>query len=145
MSSQLETPTYLKNHEALVRAFGYWPPFHDCPLFAFSYSADVGTLAMELQAFEYTSQTDDRGVFILDKHHFVSFVFSGVSEADLSRVDVPTRLFQLGFSAVAAFDASGRFSVAVETVMGPPVDSSFFASAGEVIRVEPCDESTDKV
>jgi hypothetical protein len=145
MSSELETPTYLKNHEALVRVFGYWPSFHDCPLFSVSSSGDVGTVAMELQAFEYTSQTDERGVFILDKHHFVSFVFSGVSETDLSRVDIPTRLFELGFSPVAAFDASGRFRVTVDTVMGPPLDGSFVASTGEVVRVDACDESTDKV
>jgi hypothetical protein len=145
LSEQLEIPTYVDNHDALVRVLGYWPSFHDSPLFSLNYSADVGTLEMLLQVFEYTSQTDERGVFILDKHHVVSLNFSGVTEADIARLDVPNRLFEILFSPVADCLASRRFTVTVNSVMGPPLDGRFSAAAGAVTSVEPCDESGRKV
>jgi hypothetical protein len=36
------TPSYLRNNEAVVEAFGYWPSFQDAPVLAFRFTQEAG-------------------------------------------------------------------------------------------------------
>ncbi len=36
-------PTYLRNHEAVLNAFGYWPDFHDARVLGFRYREGTGS------------------------------------------------------------------------------------------------------
>ena len=41
-------PTYLRNHQAVINAFGYWPDFHDSPVLSFR--ADAESIILGLAA-----------------------------------------------------------------------------------------------
>ena len=132
-----DAPHYLRNHEAVVSAFGYWPSFHDAPVLGFEHVGDRVTLA--LHAWEMTSRVDAAGYFVLEKHHVVRFAFHGVTEADLTGFIPANILFALRFSPASEFDATGRFTVELDSALGGDLSGSFAASSGEVAAVLPCD------
>lgn len=134
-------PSYLRNTEAVVKAFGYWPSFHDAPVVGFFYErGGRGAVEFTLHGWEMTPEVDERGYFRLTKHHLVRFAFQGISEADLDRFTaVGNILFGLGFSTAADFQAAGTFSVDLESAMGGDLCGSFCASTGEVLEVLSCD------
>jgi len=133
-----ETPRYIRNYESVVSAFGCWPSFHDSPVLVFEHDGDGITLA--LHAWEMTSQKDAKGYFVLHKHHVIRFAFRGVTKADLARFIPQNILFELVFSPSADFDATGKFTVALDSAMGSDLCGSFTANFGEVTAVLPCDE-----
>ncbi len=134
-------PPYLRNTEAVVKAFGYWPSFHDAPVVAFHYDRG-GHRAVEftLHGWEITPEVDERGFFKLTKHHLVQFAFREISDADLERfTSMGNILLGLGFSTPEEFEASGKFRVDLDSAMGRDLCGSFFARIGEVVAVAPCD------
>src|SRR5580658_2723799 len=98
-----EAPRYIRNYESVVSAFGYWPSFHDAPVVAFEHTAESITLA--IHAWESTSQTDEKGYYILHKHHIIRFAFRGVTKTDIAHFIPQNILFQLVFSSPAEFDS----------------------------------------
>lgn len=125
-------PAYLKNAGALVKAFGYWPGFHDAPVLAFHYAEEgAGRIGLTLRAHEMTPETDARGYFKLTKHHRVEFVFDGISNADLSQFLPENILFELRFSSLEEFTASGKFTVELDSAMGGDLCGSFCARRGK--------------
>jgi hypothetical protein len=80
----ISAPSYLRNNEAVVKAFGYWPSFHDAPVLAFRFTEEAeGEVEMALHGWEMTGVVDERGYFKLIKHHLVRFAFREISNADL--------------------------------------------------------------
>lgn len=134
----IEVPRYIHNHEAVVSAFGYWPSFHDAPVLAFEHAADEITLS--LHAWQMTSEVDAKGYFVRHKHHIVRFAFCGLARTDLAPFIPENILFALGFSPSSGFEATGQFTVTLDSAIGGDLCGSFTATSGEVTAVLPCDE-----
>ena len=91
-------PTYLKNHEAVVAAFGEWPGFHDAPVLAVRYSErQGGRVEIDLHGFWVTGEVGEGGYLKLTSHHLVRFAFTGITDADLTGSTNGNVLFDLGF------------------------------------------------
>ena len=135
----IEVPNYIRNHEAVVSAFGYWPSFHDATVLSFEHKSDSITLAVHV--WEMTSQLNPQGYFVLHKHHIVRFSFRGIVQTDLTHFISANILFELLFSPCSEFDDAGRFTVGLESAMGGDLCGSFTATFGEVTSVLPCDRN----
>jgi len=101
-------PSYLRNTEAVVKAFGYWPSFHDATVFGFHYvRGGNGAVEFTLHGWDMTPEVDERGYFKRIKHHLVRFAFREITDADLERfTSMGNILFKLGFSTPEEFEAS---------------------------------------
>ena len=134
------TPTYLRNHEAVLAVFGCWPSFHDAPLLSLEHVPTAGSVDLLIHAFEMMRETDERGYFLTTKHHLIRFKFLGASEPDFSQFDVPNTLFDFVFSPPSDFDATGRFHVQLNSVTGGDCFARFAAESGEVASIKACDK-----
>jgi hypothetical protein len=134
-------PIYLKNYQLVRTAFGFWPSFHDANVEDFRYAPEGdGRIDLTLHGFVITDETDDRGYFILVKHHLVHFAFHGILEPVFERfMENGNILFDLGFSFPEEFESKGAFKVNMESAMGGDLDGAFLARYGEVVEVIPCD------
>ena len=134
-------PSYLRNSETVVKAFGCWPRFHDAPVIALRYDrGGQGAVEFTLHGWMMTPEVDERGYFKLTKHHLVRFAFQRILDADLDRFTaVSNVLFGLRFSRAEDVQASGIFSVVLDSAMGGDRCGSFLARTGEVLEVLPCD------
>lgn len=142
----ISIPTYLRNTEAVVSAFGYWPSFHDAPVHDFRYNKEGnGEVELTLHGSEMTKEVDEQGYFKLIKHHLVKFKFRQISEANLDRfMEFENILFELGLSTLEEFEAVGKFKVSLDSAMGGDLCGSFTAGAGEVMEVLTCDAKGNK-
>ena len=133
-------PLYLQNTEAVLKAFGYWPSFHDAPVVAFSFDrTGGGTVELTLHGWEMTSDVDARGFYKLIKHHLVRFTFKEITDPHLDQFTCGNILFQLGFSSAEDFTSVGKFSVQLDSALGYEFCGAFCARCGEVLDVIPCD------
>ena len=134
------TPFYLKNHLAVQTAFGYWPCFHDANVKHFSYEPEgAGRIDLTLHGFTMTSQTDERGYFILTNHHLVHFAFHGITEPKVdSFMGAGNILGELEFFTLQDYEAEGFFKVVIDSCIGDEHSGVFLARSGEVLKVIPC-------
>ena len=96
-------PSYLQNAEAVVKAFGYRPSFHDAPVADFRFDpAGSGAVDPTLHGWEMIREVADRGYLILIKHPLVRFRFHGIADADLDPFICGNILFGLGISGAKA-------------------------------------------
>jgi hypothetical protein len=139
-------PSYLRNNEAVVKAFGYWPSFHDAPVIDFRYKPDgAGVAGFTLHGWEMTPEVDERGYFKLTKHHLVEFAFQEISDADLERfTSMGNILFELGFSRPEEFEVAGKFRVRLDSAIGGNLRGCFWARRGEVLSVCRCDKDGNR-
>lgn len=141
MNTDWETPTYIRNHQAVLTAYGYWPSFHDAPLLSFKYSpAPVSIVDLSVHAFEMTREVNAEGFYILIKHHLIRFLFHDVANVELGQFDVPNTLFEMRFSPPRDEQSPRRFTVELQSVLGE--GASLTAGSGEVGSVMPYDESS---
>lgn len=139
-------PSYLRSYEAVVRAFGLWPDFHDAPVLAFKYTeGGAGVVELALLVWETTGLLDRRGYLILAKRHLVRFAFRGITDADLSQFIPANILFGLGLSNPEEVDVTDKFEVTLDSAIGSEFCGSFVARTGEVLEVSPCDEKGNRV
>jgi hypothetical protein len=142
----IATPSYIRNAEAVVKAFGYWPSFHDAPVVGFRYDEEGdGAVDLTVHGWEMTPDVDERGFFKLIKHHLISFVFLGISDAELDQFRAENILFGLGFSSLEEFNVAGKFSVTLDSAMGGDLCGSFSARIGEIVEVVPCGSDGRKI
>jgi hypothetical protein len=140
------TPSYLRNNEAVVKAFGYWPSFHDAPVVALSFTEEAaGKVEMTLHGWELTGVVDESGFYKLIKHHLVRFAFREISNADLGPFAPGNILFALKLSSPEEFEAAAMINVTLDSAMGGDLCGSFSARSGEVLEVIPCDKKGDKI
>ena len=99
-----------------------------------------GAVELALHTWEMTPEVDDRGYFKLIKHHLIRFAFQQISDANFGQFEPNNILFGLKFSSPAEFQAAGKFEVTLDSAMGSNLSGSFFAGAGEVLEVTPCDQ-----
>lgn len=69
------------NKQLLVNAMGYWPSFHDANVLSASREGDQCEVLIHV--FKMTNQVDERGYFVLTKHHRVRLWMKGVSKCSL--------------------------------------------------------------
>jgi hypothetical protein len=138
-------PSYLRNHDAVIKAFGYWPSFHDAPVIAFHYAQEpTSEVDLTLHTWEMTPEVDARGYFKLIKHHLVRFTFGVISDTDFDQFLPNNVLFGLKFSTPAEFQAAAKFRVSLDSAMDGDLSGSFSARTGEVLEVTPCDEKGNR-
>ena len=135
-------PTYLANYQAVVQAFGGWPGFHDGYLLAFERRAD--DFECEIHGWNMTHEIDERGFFVLERHHRVTFHFSGIHDADLSGLDACKSSFgtnivgDLLLTPPEECSGDGSFEVQFESGVGCEFSGSFRALKGTVVSVRRC-------
>ena len=138
-------PAYLRNHEAVIRAFGYWPSFHDACVVGFLRDmTPPARVELVIHGWEMTNEVDDRGYFKLIKHHLVRFQFEGISNAELDQFTSGNILFGMDFSAPDEFTSKGVFEVRMDSAIGCEFSAAFCARAGEVSEVVPCDKAANR-
>lgn len=126
------TPTYIAHHENVLEAFGYWPSFHDAPVLRVKQVDQQVELIV--QTWEITPELDDRGCFVLTKHHEIGFRFEGVVSCRLETLG--NILMSLKFTPPSATVDRGVFEVQIESVMGAEFDGHVVACSGEVTHVQ---------
>jgi hypothetical protein len=135
-------PKHLEAVERVVRAFGYWPSFHDATLREIHHDeSGKGAVLFTLGAFEMTREVEERvsnGVmgryFILTKHHDVSFRFDDVTEVVFPTHGDCLSVLEIGNER----DDDGRFLVVLESSIGHQSEgygASFRARTGAVLDV----------
>jgi hypothetical protein len=135
-------PEHIEGVERVVRAFGYWPSFHDAKLRGVHHDGSGrGAVMLTLEAFEMTHEVEERvlnGVmgryFRQTKHHDVCLRFDDVAEVVLPKHDDALDVLEIGNER----DGDGRFLVVLESVVGAPHEGfggSFRARSGAVVDV----------
>ena len=128
-------PTYLRNHQAVIDAFGYWPDFHDSPVLSFRVDGD--SIILEVEVWEMTDEVDAQGYFKLTQRHNVGFEFQDIVSTDLEQFMPENILFELGFSPDEERLEQGFFSVVLDSAMGSDLCGEFRSRAGVVSFVRP--------
>jgi hypothetical protein len=135
------TPTYIRNYQTVLAAYGYWPSFHDAPLLSFIHSPPpASTVDLSVHVFELTHEVNAEGFFIPHKHHVIRFVFYDVEDVKLRQFDVPNTLFEMCFSPPRHDHSARKFTVGLSSVLGGDCVASFAAGSGEVLSVIACDD-----
>ena len=68
--------------QSLYDWFDYWPSFHD-PEILHLHLNRSGSSLMAVHTWHMTSNTDEKGFYILEKHIVVDFVLEGISDLEL--------------------------------------------------------------
>lgn len=115
----------------VIEWFGFIPSFHDASLDKIEIAN--GTVTMRLKAFRMTSEVDDRGYFVLDRHALVTLYFSRVSGISLAG-DAQSSIAELGIRRITTVPAvwetccgprAGNIEVSFDTNIG--LEGSIFA------------------
>jgi len=123
-------PTYLRNHQKVIDAFGYWPTFHDSPVIRFHRQPDL--IELEIEAWEMTSEVDANGYFKLTKRHEIGFAFRGIVATELEQFIPQNILFELLFSPEEEHALNGHFTVELDSAMGCDLCGRFCTKEGEI-------------
>jgi hypothetical protein len=129
------TPTYLRNHEAVLTAYGYWPSFHDAPLLSLEHDLSAAAIDVSVHVWDTNGEIDEHGYFRMTNHHVIALRFTGVDDLILKGFPIPNTLLEITFSPPVDFDRNRRFSVEFINVVGG--HCVFFAVDGEVISIAP--------
>jgi hypothetical protein len=82
MTPPTEIPEAIRGIDGVDRVlkwFGYWPRFHDSEILEVRLVVN-GVSTIRLHAFHVSSELDDRGYFIQDKHCQITFKVAEVTE-----------------------------------------------------------------
>lgn len=74
--------------------FGYWPSFHDAEIVSLVLNRD-GLSSLRLHTWHTTSQVDERGCYIKEKHVVVSFHMEEILELALNNFSQQNVIFGL--------------------------------------------------
>lgn len=129
------TPTYLKGYEEVVAVYGYWPSFHDSPLIDFVDQGD--SIEFEVEAWELTSEADERGFLKSIKHHYVRFRFDGVTSRELNQCAPSNTFLDICFSDRQDWEKTGAFKVELNSVMDAEFCGQFMARSGGIMKLSP--------
>jgi len=135
-------PTYLRNYQAVIDAFGYWPDFHDSPVLSFR--ADTELIVLEVEAWKTTNEVDAQGYFKLTKRHAVGLEFQDIVSTALEKFIPENILFELGLSSDEEREEQGFFRVVLDSAMGSDFCGEFRARSGFVSFVRPSEPERNK-
>lgn len=71
--------------DSVIAWFGYWPSFHDAEVVEIHLNRS-GRSWISLHAWDMTSEVDEKGYFVLDKHAVVTFELENVKDVDLAEL-----------------------------------------------------------
>jgi hypothetical protein len=74
--------------------FDCWPTFHDGEIVSLHLNRS-GSSSMLIHTWEMTSEIDDKGFFVMQKHVVVEFIFENVSGLNLTGFSVQNVIFGL--------------------------------------------------
>jgi hypothetical protein len=141
--SEAPVPVHLLGHEKVVKAFDYWPVFHDSELRSLTLDrnrilfGEIGNARIEMivHAFEWTKPLGDSTPAF--NHHLVHFEFEEVSDVELSGFNHQNALFELIFKPVLESEASPpSYGLVLNPAHG--LGGFFRYARGQVVRVVPC-------
>ena len=77
-----------------IEWFGCWPQFHDSEVVRCDLQR-AGESAIHVHTFNMTSEVDDRGRYVLDKHALVRFFLTDIESLELYDFNAQNALFGL--------------------------------------------------
>ena len=128
---------------AILDWFGFMPSFHDAKLAGIDIGLDTATI--KIDAFRMTSNVDERGYFILDRHARVTIVVGKVSGLIL-KGEAQSIIAQLNIRRISedrsGFDTcagprAGDFEIRLETSHG--LEGSIFGEELFLSLAPACD------
>ncbi|MCX5515240.1 hypothetical protein C3941_12845 [Kaistia algarum] len=94
MSETVDVPGWSN----LVAWFGGRPTFHDAEVISLDLRRDPEESVLRVHTWQMTSDLDERGYFILDRHVIVRFILAGISALELSEWSAQNVIFGLALS-----------------------------------------------
>ena len=119
----------VKGGESLVAAMGYWPSFHDANVVDVSRVGDSFSVTVHL--FTTTDQVDAAGYYVLENHHLVTILMSGVESNSLPSTYANDCLDRLSFQR-----AGDLLQVDFESHMDQ--GGTILCSEAEIAGITPC-------
>ena len=111
----------IQNAHLLTDIFGYWPTFHDAEVHSVLLEHDQehgSVLEAKIHVFEMTSEVDDRGYYVLDKHTLVLLRFLGLTDLELCDFNHQNVMFGLGIKDIGDEANSVSFEVDFDASYG---------------------------
>ena len=137
----MSPPPYqrVEGHEGVVKAFGYWPRFHDAEVCSLILDRNTplcegvadARIELCLHAFEWTSGEKPRF-----NHHLVRLRFYDVRAVKLEDFNHQNALLELRLEEATLPDSGFR----VTFIPAHGLFGSFGAATAQVLSVVPCDE-----
>ena len=137
----------LKGESKITDAFGYFPTFHDAEVIWLTLNRNSSpgvewpdpTLEFVLHGWEMTSEVNEKGYYVLTKHHLVHFIFSGIDHVDLKNFNHQNAIFELLIGEIE--NQTDHAKLKIEICHANGLIGTFRAVSGEVLSVTPCDDS----
>ncbi len=113
----------LEGAAALTAWFGFLPDFHDATIRSMNFAESSGALV--LSAFRITSELDERGFYVLDRHARICLNFEGVSGVVLD-CNPLTTVLEVGIRRLSSRDlpilntsaSAGDYELGFDAVFG---------------------------
>ncbi|WP_139920939.1 Imm50 family immunity protein [Hymenobacter sp. DG01] len=86
------------NSEIVLQHFGYWPEFHDAEITKATFEAHStgrSSVTFLIDAFEITSEIDEKGYYKLTKHCKIELQFIGIKEMEFDYFSHQNVIFEL--------------------------------------------------
>jgi hypothetical protein len=134
----------ISNYEAVLKAFGQWPSFHDGEVHRvvldrtrrLTSGSHYPSIELEVRGWIMTDEVTDAGYYKQEHDSVVHFLFEEVSELELDGLNHQNVLSSLDFEAVK--DAqSGSVFLSVELSHCYGLSGSFKALRASVVSVAP--------
>jgi hypothetical protein len=133
----MEVPTFIRNYQAVIDHFGYWPSFHDANVMSYTGPAPGrDTVDLVVHTWEMTPEVDSKGYYVLRKHVLITFRFTGVHHASLDDFDSGNILFGM---AITRPESDVSIRVELDSVMD--MSGAFSAESAEIVSVVPATAS----
>jgi hypothetical protein len=131
----------VQDAEKLLRIFGRWPSFHDAEVIGIALDRtgrEGPVLEARIHVFEMTSELDDRGYYVLQKHTLATLGFTEVLLQEFSGFNHQNVLSDLEISGVDPSQSEGR-SLKVEFSPSFGLALDFLCTRAIVMGAEPFD------
>jgi hypothetical protein len=86
----------------VVEWFGYKPKFHDAEVVSIELYRSPAPSIIRIHTFTMTSEVDEKGYFVLDKHAIVTFKLTNIEAQNISAWNHQNALMGLDISVVPA-------------------------------------------
>jgi hypothetical protein len=141
----------IRNSEALVSIFGYWPSFHDAEVVRIRLdrgdAADPQgeprkpSLEADIHVFEMTDEVTEEGFYALRKHTLATLAFHGIDELELEGFNVQNALFGIGLEDISDRQLEVlKWRVTIDSSFG--LSATFMCEEIEIMRAVPFDPPT---
>ena len=95
----MNTTPEIPGADSVLAWFGYWPSFHDAEVVEILLNRS-GRSWISLHAWDMTSEVDEKGYFVLDKHAVVTFELENVKDVDLAELSPRSVILDLSLEPI---------------------------------------------